>query len=106
MNETAPKIPKPTFTAEIDTSGLSNLVKQAFTAGIVKAGIKAANNNGIKNLNKSPTKKISFTNLEDKSNINFLTKENVLKFKLKNTRNFERKSLNLLRKHQIRAIIS
>ena len=39
-------------------------------------------------------------------NINFLTKENVLKFKLKNTRNFERKSLNLLRKHQIRAIIS
>ena len=51
VNETAPKIPKPTFTAEIDTSGLSNLVKQAFTAGIVKAGIKAANNNGIKNLN-------------------------------------------------------
>ncbi len=38
-------------------------------------------------------------------NINFLTKENVLKFKLKNTRNFERKSLNLLRKHHIRAII-
>ena len=58
MNETAPKIPKPTFTAKIDTSGLSNLVKQATFAGIVKAGIKAANNNGIKNLNhKSPTKK-------------------------------------------------
>ena len=79
MNETAPKIPKPTFTAEIDTSGLSNLVKQAFTAGIVKAGIKAANNNGIKNLNKSPTKKISFTNLEDKSSINFLTKNKISK---------------------------
>ena len=39
-------------------------------------------------------------------NINFLTKDNILKFKLKNTRNLDRKSLNLLRKHQIQAIIS
>ena len=39
-------------------------------------------------------------------NINFLTKDNILKFKLKNTRNLDRKSLNLLRKHQIQAIIN
>ena len=39
-------------------------------------------------------------------NINFFVKDDVLKFKLKNTRNLDRKSLNLLRKHQIQAIIS
>ena len=76
----------------------------------------------LKNLFNSPIKEVSFEiksndelneiskilNKDGKTivNINFLTKENVLKFKLKNTRNFERKSLNLLRKHQIRAIIS
>ena len=39
-------------------------------------------------------------------NINFLTNDNLFKFKLKNKRNFDRKSLNLLRKHQIQAIIA
>ena len=39
-------------------------------------------------------------------NINLLSKNNILKFKLKNTRKLDRKSLNLLRKHQIQAIIS
>ena len=39
-------------------------------------------------------------------NINFFGKTNILKFKLKNSRNLDRKSLNLLRKHQIQAIIS
>ncbi len=39
-------------------------------------------------------------------NINLLSKNNVLKFRLKNSRNLNRKSLNLLRKHQIQAIIS
>ena len=39
-------------------------------------------------------------------NINLLSKNNILKFKLKNTRNLDRKSLNLLRKQQIQAIIS
>ena len=38
-------------------------------------------------------------------NINLLSKNNILKFKLKNTRKLDRKSLNLLRKHQIQAII-
>ena len=62
VNETTPKIPNPIFTAEIDTSGLSSLVKQALIAGIVKDGIKAAKSNGVKNLAKSPTKKISLVN--------------------------------------------
>ena len=39
-------------------------------------------------------------------NINLLSKNNILKFKLKNTRKLDRKSLNLLRKYQIQAIIS
>ena len=39
-------------------------------------------------------------------NINFLTKDNIFKFKLKNARNLDRKSLNLLRKRQIQAIIT
>ncbi len=39
-------------------------------------------------------------------NINLLSKNNILKFKLKNTRKLDRKSLNLLRKHQIQAIIT
>ncbi len=38
-------------------------------------------------------------------NINLITKDNILKLKLKNPRNLDRKSLNLLRKQQIQAII-
>ncbi len=61
MNETAPKIPNPTFTAEIEISGLSNLVRQALTAGNVNEGRKAAKSRGIKNLKRSPTKNISLS---------------------------------------------
>ena len=39
-------------------------------------------------------------------NINLTTKDNILKFKLINARNLDRKSLNLLRKQQIQAIIT
>ncbi len=39
-------------------------------------------------------------------NINLVTKDNILKFKLKNSKNLDRKSLNLLRKQQIQATIS
>ena len=39
-------------------------------------------------------------------NINLVTDDNILKFKLKNSKNLDRKSLNLLRKQQIQAIIS
>jgi DNA polymerase-3 subunit alpha len=39
-------------------------------------------------------------------NINLVTDDNILKFKLKNQKNLDRKSLNLLRKQQIQAIIS
>ena len=39
-------------------------------------------------------------------NINLLTKDNVLKFRLKNTRKLDRKSLNLLRNQEIQAIIN
>ena len=38
-------------------------------------------------------------------NINLINKDNILKFKLKNAKNLDRKSLNLLRKQQIQATI-
>ncbi len=38
-------------------------------------------------------------------NINFLTRDNVLKIRLKNSRKVDRKTLNLLRNHEIQAII-
>ena len=38
-------------------------------------------------------------------NINLITKDNVLKFRLKNTRKLDRKTLNLLRNQEIQAII-
>ena len=39
-------------------------------------------------------------------NINLITEDNILKIRLKNTRKFERKSLNLLRNQEISAIIN
>ena len=39
-------------------------------------------------------------------NINLVTDDNVLKFRLKNTRKLDRKALNLLRNQQIQAIIN
>ena len=38
-------------------------------------------------------------------NINLVTEQKILEFKLKNTRNLDRKSLNILRNQEIRAII-
>jgi len=39
-------------------------------------------------------------------NINLVTDDNLFQFKLKNSKNLDRKSLNLLRKQQIQATIS
>ena len=39
-------------------------------------------------------------------NINLLAEDNILKFKLKNTRKLDRKALNLLRNQEIQAIIN
>ena len=39
-------------------------------------------------------------------NINLITEDNNLKFRLKNTRKLDRKSLNLLRNQEIQAIIN
>ncbi len=76
----------------------------------------------LKELFNSPINEISFDiNSEDQVqviskmlenngktlvNINLVTDDNILKFKLKNQKNLDRKSLNLLRKQQIQAIIS
>ena len=76
----------------------------------------------LKELFNSPINEISFDiNSEDQVqviskmlenngktlvNINLVTDDNILKFKLKNQKNLDRKSLNLLKKQQIQAIIS
>ena len=39
-------------------------------------------------------------------NINLVTEDKILKFRLKNTRKLDRKALNLLRNQQIQAIIN
>mgnify|MGYP003332122190 CR=1 FL=1 len=39
-------------------------------------------------------------------NINLVTEDNILKFRLKNPRKLDRKSLNLLRNQEIQAIIN
>ncbi len=76
----------------------------------------------LKDLFNSPIKEVSFKlnseeqiekiskvlNDEGKTvvNINLVTKDNVLKFRLKNTRKLDRKALNLLRNQEIQAIIN
>ena len=75
----------------------------------------------LKNLFNSPINEVLFelkseqqiekinTILKDEGktiiNINFFTEDNVLKFRLKNGRKLDRKSLNLLRNQEIQAII-
>ena len=39
-------------------------------------------------------------------NIHLITEDNILKFRLKNTRKLDRKALNLLRNQEIQAIIN
>ncbi len=76
----------------------------------------------LKDLFNSPINEVSFALkseeqiykvfkiLKDKGktivNINFVTKDNILKFRLKNARKLDRKSLNLLRNEEIQAIIN
>ena len=76
-------------------------LKDLFNSSINEVSFDIKSNEELKEISK-------ILNEDGKTvvNINFLTKDNILKFKLKNTRNLDRKSLNLLRKHQIQAIIS
>ena len=76
----------------------------------------------LKDLFNSPINEVSFqlnseeqiqkisTILNDKGktfvNINLVTEDNILKFRLKNARKLDRKSLNLLRNQEIQAIIN
>ena len=76
----------------------------------------------LKDLFNSPINEVSFqlnseeqiekisTTLNDEGktivNINLVTEDSILKFRLKNARKLERKSLNLLRNQEIQAIIN
>ena len=76
----------------------------------------------LKDLFNSPINEVSFqlnseeqiekisTILNDEGqtivNINLVTEDNILKFRLKNTRKLDRKALNLLRSQEIQAIIN
>tara|TARA_B100001173_G_scaffold181237_1_gene156445 strand:- start:45 stop:1115 length:1071 start_codon:yes stop_codon:yes gene_type:complete len=76
-------------------------LKDLFNSPINEISFEVKSNDELKEISK-------ILNKEGKTlvNINLSTKDNVLKLKLKNARNLDRKSLNLLRKHQIQAIIS
>ena len=76
-------------------------LKDLFNSSINEVSFDIKSNEELKEISK-------ILNEDGKTivNINFLIQDNILKFKLKNTRNLDRKSLNLLRKHQIQAIIS
>ena len=76
-------------------------LKELFNGSINEVLFEIKSNDELKEISK-----ILNENGKTIININFLTKDNILRFKLKNTRNLDRKSLNLLRKHQIQAIIS
>ncbi len=76
----------------------------------------------LKDLFNSPVNKVSFELNDEKQiekisrilndegktlvNINLVTEDNILKFRLKNTRKIDRKALNLLRNQEIKAIIN
>ena len=66
------------MTDDIAISGLSNLVKQAFIAGIVKAGKNAAKSKGVKNLVNSLIFRISLFRISFESNNFFHTKNNII----------------------------
>ena len=75
-------------------------LKDLFNSSINEVSFEVKSDNELKAISK-------ILNKEGKTavNINFLTNDSLFKFKLKNNRNLDRKSLNLLRKHQIQAII-
>ena len=58
-----------------------------------------------KNYNFDPSKLLG-ENGNTTVNINLITDNRILKFRLKNTRNLDRKSLNLLRKRDISSTIN
>ena len=76
----------------------------------------------LKDLFNSPINEVSFKLISEKqidkiskilsdegktvANINLVTEDNILKFRLKNKRKFDRKDLNLLRNQAIQAIIN
>ena len=76
-------------------------LKDLFNSSISEVSFEIKSNEELEEISK-----ILNENGDTIININLLSKNNILKFKLKNTRKLDRKSLNLLRKHQIQAIIS
>ena len=87
-------------TKRINARKIASL-KDLFNSSINEVSFEIKSNEELEELSK-------ILNEDGKTivNINLLSKNNILKFKLKNTRKLDRKSLNLLRKHQIQAIIS
>jgi len=76
-------------------------LKDLFNSPINEVSFEIKSNDELKEISK-----ILNENGKTVVNINLTTKDNILKFKLKNARNLDRKSLNLLRKQQIQAIIT
>ena len=84
----------------INVQKISSL-KDLFNSPITEVCFKVTSEDQIKLISKILKK-----NGKTSVNINLITDENILHFKLKNSKDLDRKSLNLLRKHQIQANIS
>ena len=76
-------------------------LKDLFNTPINEVSFKLNSEEQIKKISK-------ILNDEGKTvvNINLVTEDNILKFRLKNTRKLDRKALNLLRNQEIQAIIN
>ena len=76
-------------------------LKQLFNSPINEVFFKVSTKNQVELISK-----ILEDNGKTVVNINLVTGDNILQFKLKNPKNLDRKVLNLLRKQQIQATIS
>ncbi len=84
----------------INVHKISSL-KELFNSPINEVSFEVCSKNQVKAISK-------ILNKSGKTlvNINLVTKDNILHFKLKNLKNLDRKSLNLIRKQQIKAAIT
>ena len=84
----------------INVQKISSL-KELFNSPINEVSFEVRSENEVQKISK-----ILKENGKTLVNINLATEDNILQFKLKNLKNLDRKSLNLLRKQQIQATIS
>ena len=97
----------PLIVPQVNSNHLNNIKKKyyckpkLFNSPINEVSFKVRSKDQVQAISK-----ILKENGKTLVNINLVTEDNILEFKLKNSKNLDRKSLNLLRKQQIQATIS